>query len=125
MTSIQVPADTTVPAPATVAAVETVRYFYFITTRFSRKLPSPIETIKHFDGGFSRQVIEFATNESFNAGTFDLPASEKVTKFGLLTKAMEVALDNANKDRRANDETLLFRSQDMLVTAFDAGRDAL
>lgn len=117
--------ETTETAPAEVAAVETVLYFYFIAARFSRKLPSPIETIKHFDGGFSRQVIEFATNENFNAGTFALPATEIVGKFDLLTKAMEIALDNANRDRRDSGETFLFRAQDMLVTAFDAGKNAL
>lgn len=119
--------DTTETAVTEAHAVEipATYYFYFISAKFSRKLDEPKVSFTDIDGGYSRTVTTHETGESFNAGTMGFPVSETVGKFDILSKAMELAVENINKSRRAKGETLMFRAQDMLVTGFDAGRNAL
>lgn len=100
---------------------ETVRYFYWISGDFSRKLAEPKR--EYFDGGY--RIDEYETGTGFLGETVELSANEVVTRIGLMNYAMARLINSQNEGRAQRGCSIMFDKSDLHVKAFDCGRNEL
>lgn len=99
----------------------TTEWFFWISADFTKKRDQPKR--EYFENGY--REITHETGTGFIGRTLELAADDVPTRMGFLNYAIDQILEAQNEGRRARGETIMFDRADVMVKAFECGRNKL
>lgn len=100
---------------------EAVKYFWMISADFSRELPHPVR--EYHEHGYTIKTHD--TGMGFRGDVYTAKPGETVTRMGLLCLAIRELVASQNKSREASGKSGVFTDSNVIVKAFDCGRNEL